>query len=54
MVKSKKEHLERHKKLHECLDELVADFIEKTGITPSRATVMDLISWSNGQTKEPS
>jgi len=45
------EHKERHKTLHKCFDELIADFISETGRMPSETTVMDLIEWSYKQTQ---
>ena len=50
---STEEHIQRHKELHQSLDELVADFITHTGKTPSRSTVMDLMKWSYEQTISP-
>jgi citrate synthase len=47
------EHIERHKKLHKNLDELMADFISNTDKMPSQTTVMELIEWSHKQTVEP-
>lgn len=44
-------HDERHRQLHRGLDELAADFIKDTGKTPSGATIMELMEWSNGQQK---
>jgi len=46
-----KDHLERHKELHRCLDELVADFIGHTEAVPSKTTVLELMQWSNKQTQ---
>ena len=51
---TEKEHLKRHKMLHENLDELVAEFIMYTKALPSRSTVMELIEWSHQQTVLPS
>ncbi len=42
-------HKKRHKFLHECLGELVADFISHTKELPSETTVMRLMEWSNAQ-----
>lgn len=50
---TKKEHIERHKKLHKCLDELVADYISCVKDVSMQNTLMDLIEWSYGQTKSP-
>lgn len=53
---TKQEHIEVHKKLHASLDQLVADAIQEGngGFSPSRMTVMELITWSHQQTIEPS
>jgi len=50
---TKEEHIERHKLLHQCLDELVADFITHTGVLPSKTSVMELMTWSHEQTINP-
>jgi len=47
------EHKERHQKLHQGLDELVADFICHTYKLPSKTTILDLIRWSYEQTLNP-
>ena len=47
---SKENHLERHQKLHDCLDELVTDWITHTKCLPSKGTVMELMRWSSSQT----
>ena len=50
------EHIARHKKLHEALDELVADFITHNGIGDyllGKVSIMRLIEWSCEQTKNP-
>ena len=47
------EHQRRHQTLHAHLDELVADWIDKTGNMPSKASVMELMEWSNEQCKCP-
>lgn len=47
------EHMEHHKKLHDALDILTADYIRhgKLGTRlPSKTSVMQLMSWSNKQT----
>lgn len=46
-------HRERHRQLHRALDELIADFIDKTGKMPSDTTVMELMEWSHRQTLKP-
>lgn len=48
----KKEHAERHLKLHRALDELFADYIEH-GKGDTTNTIMDLIKWSHAQTIVP-
>lgn len=50
---SQEEHKARHVELHKKLDELLADFIEQTGKTPSKTTVMEFLTWSFEQTKQP-
>lgn len=55
---AKKEHIERHKELHESLDELLADFITcegQRGVSrlPSTTTVMELLEWSGRQLINP-
>jgi len=52
-VMTREEHIERHKLLHQHLDELVADWIGRTSNTPSQKTVMDLVKWSYSQTLNP-
>jgi len=49
----KEEHQERHKLLHKELDELVADFISITNKMPSQTSLMELMTWSFEQTKNP-
>lgn len=46
------EHRKRHEELHKCLDELVADFINKTGKRPSKTTIFELMIWSSNQINE--
>lgn len=47
-------HQERHKFLHKCLDELVADWIQQNvNAYPSRNVVLDLMEWSKKQTEKP-
>jgi len=50
---SQEEHKARHVELHKNLDELLADFIERTGKTPSHTTVMEFLTWSFEQSKQP-
>ena len=52
--KKKEEHLQRHLELHNMLDELSADFIRHTNKLPSNSTMMELMTWSFEQTKNPS
>lgn len=49
----KAEHIAIHKELHNCLDELIADFITHTGRLPSKTSVMELMAWSHEQTINP-
>jgi len=46
------EHIERHKKLHQSLDELFADFISYAGGRTGN-TILELINWSHAQTIKP-
>lgn len=50
---TKEEHIDRHKYLHNALDELVADWIGKTGKFPSKNSIRELINWSHQQTLNP-
>jgi len=50
---TKDEHKKRHITLHECFDELLADFIKSTGAAPLRRPIIDLVDWSYKQTQEP-
>lgn len=50
---TQEKHKERHLILHKELDELVADFISHTDKLPSTSTIMDLMTWSFEQTKNP-
>jgi hypothetical protein len=47
------EHKDRHKLLHDHLDELIADWIWQTTCLPSKSSVMDLMKWSYEQTLNP-
>jgi len=49
----KQEHIEHHKRLHKCLDELIGDFITQTGKTPSESSITELMTWSSGQIDNP-
>lgn len=51
---TEQEHAERHKVLHRCLDELIADWIGSGPRRyPTKCTIYELMKWSNGQTKKP-
>ena len=50
---TKEEHREKHKQLHHSLDELLADFITHTKALPSKTSILELVTWSSGQTKDP-
>ena len=50
---TKEKHIERHRMLHDRLDELVADLITHTKGLPSRATVLELMEWSAKQVENP-
>jgi len=45
----KREHVLYHRRLHESLDEIVADMIRHEEILLSTTNVMDLIKWSASQ-----
>jgi hypothetical protein len=48
------EHRERHKKLHDAFDELLADYLmHNRDALPSKTSCMELASWSHLQTIEP-
>jgi hypothetical protein len=47
---TKEEHIEAHKKLHEALVILVADFIMHTKKLPSETSISKLIIWCFQQT----
>lgn len=47
------EHKTRHKELRKYLDELVADFAYHTKNSLTKATVMDLMEWSDLQALKP-
>ena len=47
------QHKERHVFLHNCLDELLADFITHTEHRPSETTILKLLEWSHQQTISP-
>lgn len=49
----KSDHIERHKVLHSCFDELLGDFISHTSKMPSKTTVMELLKWSYSQSENP-
>jgi len=50
----KESHRRRHWKLHEALDELLADFITHTKALPSKTPIIELVKWSFNQTLKPS
>ena len=50
---TKEEHIERHKKLHDALDELLADFLYHTTALPSKTPILKLMQWSRKQTIDP-
>jgi len=53
MSQTREGHIERHKLLHEYLDELIADWIACTPNLPSKATVYELMQWSAKQKTNP-
>jgi len=53
---SKEKHIERHKKLHMYLDELVADYIAcqpLDGKSLTDTTLMEFLQWSANQLSSP-
>lgn len=50
---TREEHIEKHKQLHNALDELVADYITQTGKRLTTSNLMELIEWSFQQTINP-
>jgi len=50
---TKKVHIARHKELHAMLDELAADYVDKTGEMPSGSSITDLMQWSFKQIQNP-
>ncbi len=50
---TKEEVIERHKELHNSLDELIACFITETENLPSETTLMEFMEWSHSMTKDP-
>ncbi len=49
----KENHKERHRFLHKCLDELVADMISQTDMLPSQTSLLEFMTWSSKQTENP-
>jgi hypothetical protein len=48
------QHRDRHRMLHEHLDELLADYLQQhLGKLPSTTSVMELLVWAHEQTIEP-
>jgi hypothetical protein len=47
------QHIQYHIQLHRNLDELIADFIDKTGKLPNRTYLAELMIWSFRQTVNP-
>lgn len=50
---TKEEHKARHQILHAHLDELVADFLTKTGKLATKTSIMELMEWSHKQITDP-
>lgn len=48
-----RKHIRCHVRLHRALDNLVADWIGKTGRLPSKSSVLRLMEWSHKQTRDP-
>ena len=47
------DHIKRHELLHNCLYELIADWMTHTYKMPSKSTVLELMQWSGKQTEKP-
>lgn len=52
---TKEEHIERHRILHDALDELLADYIKHAPSIPwpSEVPIIELCKWSAKQAKNP-
>jgi len=50
---NKEQHRQHHEELHKAVDELVADFISQTEQLLTKTSIMDILIWSHGQTKNP-
>jgi hypothetical protein len=50
---TKEKHRKRHEELHNCLDELLADYLTITGKLPSETSLMEFLHWSHLQMLEP-
>lgn len=48
---NEKQHTQAHKRLDEQFNTLLADFFEQSGIPPHKATIRDLLFWSDKQAK---
>lgn len=53
MAIEKEAHIQRHKELHRMLDELLADFIERTGRMLTKTSLLEFLTWSFEQTINP-
>ena len=53
MSMTREEHIQRHKELHKHFDELLADYLRHTNKLPSEMNVLELMTWSYEQTKNP-
>lgn len=52
--KHRQQHIQQHLQLHAKLDELAADYVFHTGKLLGQSTIMELLQWSNEQTRHPS
>jgi hypothetical protein len=48
-----KQHKNRHKFLHKCFDELLADYLYNTKISLSKIKMLKFVEWSYQQTITP-
>ena len=52
-IKKNQSHQERHVFLHNCFDELLADFIDHTDSPPSKTSLVEFMEWTYSQTIKP-
>lgn len=52
-IMTRNDMIEKHKELHQSLDELVCCFIETTHKLPSLTNLMEFMKWASDMTKNP-